>query len=75
MSTFSFAKIVLGRRNGVGDLVLDLVWGEAGNAGLARLQAEQVHVSLFSTMSLCCASVGPEQALWTQCQPEDHWKY
>ena len=63
MSAVSVARIEVGRREGAGDLVLDLVWGEAGEVGLVRLQPEQVHVSPFSTMSLYCASVSPEQAL------------
>ena len=63
VSAVSVARIVVGRREGVGDLVLDLVWGEIGEAGLVQLQAEQVHVSPYSTMFLYCVSVSPYQAL------------
>ena len=63
VSAVRVAGTVVGRREGVGDLVLYLVWGEAGEAGLVRLQVEQVHVSSFSTISLYCSSVSPEQAL------------
>ena len=63
MSAVSVASIVVDRSEGVGDLVLDLLRGEAGEAGLARLQAEHDQVSPFSMMSLYCASVSLEQEL------------
>ena len=63
MSAASVVRIVVGRSKGAGDLVSVLVWGEAGEAGLVLLQAEQAHASPFSTMSLYCASSSPKQAL------------
>ena len=58
-------KVVVGRRGDVDDLifVLDLVWGQVDETGLARQQVGQVHASLFSPMALYCFSVSAEQAL------------
>ena len=56
VSGVSVARTVVGRRGAVGDLVRDLASGEAG---LSRLQAEQVHVLPLCTMALHCASVSP----------------
>ena len=57
--------VITGRRGDVGYLisVLDLVWGESGEAEVVRLPVKQVHASLFSTMFLYCANASPEQAL------------